>query len=145
LLNLKQTVFQLFFRTRTSSIINKNYTEMSKGHVNRSIVFWLPLKYGELVRDQTLSSGYNMLTLFQNRQKKFSVALSKHVTHYGSWSGFPYYNLTTPIETTLSLSFTKGRATQLWVWTVMTALSIGNASLLVWYDRQLVAIAVYLK
>ena len=73
----------------------------------------MPLKYGELVRDQTLSSGYNMLTLFQNRQKKFSVALSKHATHYGSWSGFPYYNLTTPIETTLSLSFTKGSAAQL--------------------------------
>ena len=24
-----------------------------------------------------------------------SVALSKHVTHYGPLSGFPYYNMTT--------------------------------------------------
>lgn len=24
------------------------------------------------------------------------VALSKHVTHYGSWTGFSFYNLTAP-------------------------------------------------
>ena len=24
------------------------------------------------------------------------MALSKHFTHYGSWSGFPYYNLRIP-------------------------------------------------
>jgi hypothetical protein len=42
------------------------------------------------------------------------TALSKHVTHYGPWSGFPYYNLTTPppIESA-PLSSTCGCAEQL--------------------------------
>jgi hypothetical protein len=33
--------------------------------------------------------------------------LSKHVTHYGQWSGFPYYNLTTPILRGIPLSTTQ--------------------------------------
>ena len=46
-------------------------------------------------------SGYNEPILFFEIYKRGlyrarSVALSKHVTHYGPRSGFPYYDLTTP-------------------------------------------------
>jgi hypothetical protein len=52
--------------------------------------FWMPLKkYGELVMDKQLSSGYNTPTLYEI-YKRGRVVLSKHVTHYGPLSGFPY-------------------------------------------------------
>jgi len=35
------------------------------------------------------------LPLFKIYKLAGSMALSKHVTHYGPWSGFLYYNLTT--------------------------------------------------
>ena len=38
---------------------------------------------------------YNVPTLFRSLQQR-SLALSKHVTHYGPRSGFLYYNMTTP-------------------------------------------------
>ena len=40
---------------------------------------------------------YGTPTLFRNLLKPvWSMALSKHITHYGPWSGSLYYNLTTP-------------------------------------------------
>ena len=47
--------------------------------------------------------GYNVPTLFRSLQQR-SLALSKHVTHYGPRSGFLYYNLithntSTPLQT----------------------------------------------
>ena len=51
------------------------------------------------------------------------VALSKHVTHYGSRLGFIYYNLTTP-SIVLPLSVTreaKGKG-EIWLFTGKTVL-----------------------
>jgi len=71
------------FRTRTSSLIYKKYN------------FWSPWSMECCVGMKNLifCCDYNVPTLFQNLQKRSlcegSMAFSKHVTHYGSWSGFP--------------------------------------------------------
>ena len=41
------------------------------------------------------------------------MALFKHDTHYGLWSGFPYYNLTTPSWRWLPVSATQRQAEQI--------------------------------
>ena len=41
-------------------------------------------------------SGYNASTLFSSLLRTESMQLSKQVTNYESWSGFLYYNITTP-------------------------------------------------
>ena len=58
-----------------------------------------------------------MPTLFRNLQKRSTyhverVTLSKYTTHYGPWSGSPYYNLIPQLKG-LSLSTTPVRTEQL--------------------------------
>jgi len=52
-------------------------------------------------------------------QKK-KVALSKHVNNYGSQSGFPYYNLTTPHWEGSSYPPPGKARAALWVWAMWT-------------------------
>jgi hypothetical protein len=48
----------------------------------------------------SLCIGYNAPYSFLKSTKEWagSMALLKHVTHYGWWSGCPLYNLVTPME-----------------------------------------------
>jgi hypothetical protein len=54
-------------------------------------------------------SGYNAPPLRQSTMVAFkmvvSVAFSKHVTHYGPQSGFPYCNLTTHIYRAIPIHY----------------------------------------
>ena len=56
-------------------------------------------KYGELGRDETFSLLQKLKCAYsfsKSTQEVFSMALYKHVTHYGPGSDFPHCNMTAP-------------------------------------------------
>jgi hypothetical protein len=94
----------------------KNYIEMMESTGSMTVYcHWKSMESWEGTKNLGLCSGDNELTLLWNLQMRSLVCkeLSKHVTHYGQWSGFPYYNLTTPILRGIPLSTTQGCTEQL--------------------------------
>ena len=51
-----------------------------------------------VTKDLVFCSGYNEPSFSKSTNDVRSGALSKHVTHYGPRSRFPYYNLTVPLR-----------------------------------------------
>jgi hypothetical protein len=57
--------------------------------------------YLELIRDEKFSLLYVLqcaYSISKSTKEIFSVALSKHVTHYDPRAGFPYFNLATHLR-----------------------------------------------
>ena len=71
----------------------------------------------------SLGSWVGTPTFFEKALwRAVSVVFSKHVTHYGPWSGFPYYDLTQPPPPSSRghPSLQTGGGAQLWDWALRT-------------------------
>ena len=120
-----QKYISIIFMTRTSSIIHKKTIYRNeRRNINGSTTFdchwksmesWVRTKKLSLVAVR-LQWPMHLLRVFKiYKRRPFSVTLTKHVTHYGPRSGFPYYNLITPIERALYLPTRDAGRSSLWV------------------------------